>query len=145
MAAIAIIKTQGLRKTFGTQVAIESLSLTINKGDIYGFLGLNGAGKSTTLRLLMGLLRPDAGQIELFGENSNRRQLSRIGAMVESPSFYGHLSGTRNIELLGSLGGRPAKARIAEVLAQVGLQDAGRKKAKHYSLGMKQRLAIASP
>ncbi len=145
MPDVPIVKTKNLVKKFGSQVAVDGISLTVNQGDVYGFLGLNGAGKTTSLRLLMGLLQPDSGSIELFGQEklgARRRVMSRIGAMVESPSFYGNMSGRTNLELLGSLGGSIPKGRVDEILKTVGLEEAGTKKAKHYSLGMKQRLAI---
>ncbi len=145
MTSKPIVATKNLLKRFKDQIAVNDVSLTVNPGDVYGFLGLNGAGKTTSLRLLMGLLRPDAGSISLFGASSQqdrRRAMSRIGAMVESPSFYSHLSGAKNLELLGSLGGPLPQGRVEEVLDMVGLQDVGKKKAKHFSLGMKQRLAI---
>lgn len=145
MTSKPIVATKNLVKRFKDQIAVNEVSLTVNQGDVYGFLGLNGAGKTTSLRLLMGLLRPDAGSISLFGATSRqerRAAMSRIGAMVESPSFYSHLSGAKNLELLGSLGGPLPKGRVEEVLGLVGLKDVGNKKAKHFSLGMKQRLAI---
>ncbi|MFT7619436.1 MAG: ABC-type multidrug transport system ATPase subunit [Planctomycetota bacterium] len=140
-----VVTTKNLVKRFGSQVAVDGISLTVNQGDVYGFLGLNGAGKTTSMRMLMGLLRADSGSIRIFGAESvaDRRQvMARVGAMVESPSFYGHMSGRKNLQLLGSLAGPLPKGRIDEVLEIVGLSDSGSKKAKHFSLGMKQRLSI---
>lgn len=140
-----IVATNKLVKRFGDQVAVNEISLTVNSGDVYGFLGLNGAGKTTSMRMIMGLLKPDSGSIHIFGHKTaagRRQAMARVGAMVESPSFYGHMSGKKNLELLGALSGKLSKARVDEVLDVVGLGDAGKKKARHYSLGMKQRLAI---
>ncbi|MCB9833123.1 MAG: ABC transporter ATP-binding protein [Planctomycetes bacterium] len=141
-----ILRTEGLSKSFGSQQAVAGLDLEVRRGDVYGFLGLNGAGKTTSLRMVLGLLRPDGGRVELFGRSDPGGLLDarrRIGAMVEGPSFYGHLSGARNLKLLGSLSGRLGDERVREVLELVGLAEAGRKAARNYSLGMKQRLGIA--
>lgn len=141
-----VIETEGLTRRFGQQVAVDDVSLCVIRGDIYGFLGLNGAGKTTTMRMILGLLRPSSGRVRLFGgegEVGRRAAMVRIGAMVENPAFYGHLSGARNLRLLGSLSGPMTRARVDEVLDLVGLSDAAGKRAYDYSLGMKQRLAIA--
>jgi lantibiotic transport system ATP-binding protein len=142
----SIIRTNGLEFSFTKQEKIlHSLNLDIPQGSIYGFLGPNGAGKTTTLKLLLGLLKIDNNPITLFGEGlaENRLQLlRRIGSLIEQPSLYGHLTGKENLEVF-RLAYRCKKERIGEVLKIVGLTRAANKKAKAYSLGMKQRLAIA--
>jgi ABC-type multidrug transport system ATPase subunit len=146
LPAESVLAVQGLVKRFGRQVALDRVTLDVHRGDVFGFLGLNGSGKTTTLRIALGLLRADAGQVALFGETSGAGRLAalaRIGAMVEGPAFYEHLSGARNLALLGGLSGRLTHAEIADTLALVGLGAAGRKRARDYSLGMKQRLGIA--
>ena len=140
-----VLSTRGLTKRFGTQIAVDDLSLEVRHGDIYGLLGLNGAGKTTTMRLALGLIRADAGEVRVFGAADPRgrlRSMARVGAMVEGPAFYGHLSGSENLRLLGSLSGPLTRARVDEILELVGLADAAKKKARNYSLGMKQRLGI---
>lgn len=139
------IETQQLTKHFGRTAVVNSLGLRVPKGSVYGFLGPNGAGKTTTLRLLLGLLRPDRGTVHLLGHNirSQRLQaLSGVGAFVESASLYDHLSGRANLELTQRLLGLPTR-EIDRVLELVDLQRAGTKRVRDYSLGMKQRLALA--
>lgn len=141
-----VVATHKLTKRFGEARAVDEVSLTVKQGDIYGFLGLNGAGKTTTLRMLLGLLRPTSGTLELFGERSRsgcRAARARIGAMVEGPAFFGALSGAANLKLIGSLTAPVQASRVKSILATVGLEEAGRKPVRAYSLGMKQRLGIA--
>jgi len=142
----SIIRTNGLEFSFNKREKIlHNLDLDIPRGSIYGFLGPNGAGKTTTLKLLLGLLKIDRNPITLFGESlaENRLQLlRRIGSLIEQPSLYGHLTGKENLAVF-RLAYRCKKERIEEVLKIVGLTNAANKKAKAYSLGMKQRLAIA--
>ncbi|MCA9319657.1 MAG: ATP-binding cassette domain-containing protein [Planctomycetes bacterium] len=140
-----ILETRNLCRRFGGQMAVDDVSLEVRRGDVYGFLGLNGAGKTTTLRMVLGLLRPTSGTIQLFGQPAlghRRASLGRIGAMVENPAFFGQLGGAANLRHLGRLSGPVPEERIREILELVGLADAADKKAKNYSLGMKQRLAI---
>lgn len=139
------IETVGLNFNFGNQVIVKDLSLQVPKGSIYGFLGPNGAGKTTTIKILLNLLKSPSDQVFIFGKeiNSNRiATLKRIGALVEQPAIYGHLTGKENLInrciLLGI-----KKAKADEMLSLVGLADAANKKASKYSLGMKQRLGIA--
>jgi ABC-2 type transport system ATP-binding protein len=142
--AIPAIRTRGLSRTFPGGHGVHSLDLEVPAGSIYGFLGPNGAGKTTTIRLLLGLLRADAGTVELFGERldgGHRDALRQLGALVESPSLYRHLSGRENLEVTRRLLGAP-RARIDEVLAQVDLEDDADRRVREYSLGMRQRLAI---
>jgi ABC-type multidrug transport system ATPase subunit len=143
----AIIATEKLNKTFKGLKAVEDLSFSINKGDVYGFLGQNGAGKSTTMRMLLGLIYPDGGYIYINGEkfsNKNRHLLSNIGAIIERPDMYGYLSGWDNLKIFAALSGkRIPVSRLHEVLEIVSLKGREKDKVKTYSQGMKQRLGIA--
>lgn len=139
------IRTRGLTRQFAGGFGIRGLDLNVPEGSIYGFLGPNGAGKSTTIRLLLDLLRPDRGEIALFGRplrRDRREALAWVGALVESPSLYGHLSGRQNLEVTRRLLDAP-HARIDAVLQRVGLLEAADRRVREYSLGMRQRLAIA--
>jgi len=141
-----IIQTQGLDFSFNRSGKIlDNVSLNVPQGSIYGFLGPNGAGKTTTLRLVLGLLRIQKGKIEIFGKNFLQHRipvLKRIGSLIEQPSLYGHLTAKENLEIYRLIY-QCNKSRIAEVLNVVGLENTGSKKAKQFSLGMKQRLSIA--
>ena len=138
------IRTRGLTRLFPGGQGVRELDLDVPAGAIYGFLGPNGAGKTTGIRLLLGLLRADAGRVELFGEplDRQRRALRRVGALVESPSLYRHLSGRDNLEVTRRLLGAP-RARIDAVLERVDLASDAHRRVREYSLGMRQRLAIA--
>lgn len=140
-----IIETRGLNYYFGNQKVVDDLSLKVEKGSIYGFLGPNGAGKTTSIKILLNLLKSPADTVFLFGKeiNSNRiASLKRLGALVEQPAIYAHLSGAENLyNRCMLLGIKRTKAK--EMLHLVGLEDAADKKAGKYSLGMKQRLGIA--
>jgi ABC-2 type transport system ATP-binding protein len=139
------IETVGLTYNFGSQTVVKDLSLQVPKGSIYGFLGPNGAGKTTTIKILLNLLKSPSDQVFIFGKeiNSNRiASLKRMGALVEQPAIYGHLSGKENLVNRCILLGIP-KRKCDEMLALVGLTAAADKKAGKYSLGMKQRLGIA--
>jgi ABC-type multidrug transport system ATPase subunit len=141
------LRTTGLTKRYGTRTALAGLDLAVPRGVVYGFLGPNGAGKTTLMRLLVGLTRPDAGSIELLGRPwtaADRTRLFGIGALVESPTFYGYLSGRDNLRTLAASGGPVPRGRVDEVLGYVGLEERGRDKVSRYSLGMKQRLGIAA-
>jgi lantibiotic transport system ATP-binding protein len=141
-----VIKTSGLHYTFSNGFkTLKDVNLEVPKGSIYGFLGPNGAGKTTTLRLLLGLLKKQEGSIEVFGEDLATNRISilkRLGSLIEQPSLYGHLTANENLEIYRKLY-QVSKQRVADVLQLVGLEDTGRKKAKQFSLGMKQRLSIA--
>jgi ABC-type multidrug transport system ATPase subunit len=146
----AVITTRGLVKRFGRVRAVDGIDLDVRTGDIYGFLGANGSGKTTTVRMLLGLVLPTSGEIELLGgrmPRAGRRVLPRVGALIEGPAHYGHLSGRENLALLDAAGPggswRTRRARIDEVLEQVGLAGVGRRPVKAYSLGMRQRLGLA--
>ena len=140
------LATRGLRKSYGTRLALDGLDLSVPQGVVYGFLGPNGAGKTTTMRLLTGLLHPDAGTIELLGapfRRGDRKRLFEVGALVESPSFYPYLSGRKNLQVLAQAGAPVPARRIDELLELVGLRERAKDKLSGYSLGMKQRLGIA--
>lgn len=147
MAYSSIISTSHLSKKYGSVLRVSDLDLRVPEGCIYGFLGPNGAGKSTTLKMVLGLVRPTAGDIAVFGEPMTRRNrlaiLKQVGSLIESPSYYGHLSGEENLRIVQTMRGVPAK-NIREVLEIVRLTDAKDKRAAHYSLGMKQRLGLAA-
>jgi ABC-type multidrug transport system ATPase subunit len=144
------VETHGLRKSYRTRkgklIAVAGLDLKVPAGGVHGFLGPNGSGKTTTIRMLLGLIRADAGQIEVFGEDVPARLpdvIDRVGAIVEQPKFFPSFSGRKNLQLLASGIGAPA-ARVGQVLEEVGLGDRASSKYRTYSLGMKQRLAIAA-
>src|SRR5882724_369751 len=139
------IETSELTRAFGTLVAVNNLNLHVPRASIFGFLGPNGAGKTTTNRMLLGLIRPDKGQIRLLGKPLEQNRidlLRRIGALVETPSLYGHLTGRENLELTRRLIGC-RRAQIDRVLSIVRLENAASRKVKGYSLGMLQRLGLA--
>lgn len=144
------IATRGLRKTFATirgrRVAIHGLDLDVPAGGVHGFLGPNGSGKTTTIRMLLGLLRADSGTMHIFGQPVPQRLpqvIGRVGAIVESPKFYPTFSGRKSLSLLAQAIGTDQK-RVGQVLEEVGLADRGDDRFSAYSLGMKQRLAIAA-
>ena len=141
-----IIETDSLTKGTGSQMRVNHIDLRIPEGCVYGFLGPNGAGKTTTLKLLLGLLKPTAGTITFFGQKMTEKNrlsiLKHTGSLIESPSFYGHLTGLENLQIVAKLKKVPAN-EIANVLQTVRLHDQRNKKVKQYSLGMKQRLGIA--
>ncbi|MFF2889698.1 ABC transporter ATP-binding protein [Paenibacillus sp. NPDC057967] len=141
-----IIETSGLSKRYKGRYAVSNLNLKIGKGEIFGFLGPNGAGKTTTIRMLLGLIQPSGGNIQIFGQPLRRNRmhiLRRVGSLVEYPSYYGHLSATDNLEAIRRIIDAP-KNRISEVLGIVGLAKEAKRPVKGFSLGMKQRLGIAS-
>jgi len=142
----SIIKTIGLSYHYSKDVqTLFDIDLNVERGSIYGFLGPNGSGKTTTLSLLLGLLNNQKGDIEIFGEHLHANRiniLKKIGSLIETPSLYGHLTAKENLEIYREVYGA-SKARIAEVLNIVGLEDTGKKTTKKFSFGMKQRLAIA--
>ncbi len=148
MADLAVA-TRGLTKRFRHQVAVDSLDLEVPTGAVYGFLGPNGSGKTTTIRMLLGLVRPTAGEVEVLGLPMPARSadvMSRVGALVEGPAFHPYLSGRDNLARLDAVDRttdpRSSRARIDEALDRVGLLAAATKRYRAYSLGMRQRLAI---
>ena len=142
--ASAAISTQGLRKRFGKQVAVDGLTISIPVGSIAGFIGPNGAGKTTTIRLLLGLIRPDAGTATVLGHpvTDPLAYLPHVGALIEGPAFYPGLSARANLDVLARLCDY-SSARVREVLDLVELSDRAHDRVGGYSLGMKQRLGVA--
>ena len=142
-----IVQTTGLCKQYGQSMRVRDLNLSVPEGCIYGFLGPNGAGKSTTLKMILGLVHPTAGQISAFGKAVNQQNrldiLKQVGSLIESPSYYGHLSGEENLRIVQMLRDVPERD-VRQVLEIVRLQNQKDKKVAHYSLGMKQRLGIAA-
>src|ERR687886_481475 len=142
-----VLQTEGLVKRYGDLVAVDGVDLTVPAGDVYGLLGPNGAGKTTFMRMLFGLIRSDEGSIELFGRPGVPGKvdaLQDVAGFVETPRFYGYLSGRRNLEVLSTLDRRDANGRIDEVLEQVDLADRAGDKVREYSYGMVQRLGVAA-
>lgn len=145
-----VIETSGLRKEFrsrrGVRVAVQGLDLAVPAGGVHGFLGPNGSGKTTTIRMLLGLARPSAGTMRLFGEPVPDRLpavIGRVGAVVESPKFSPNFSGRLNLQLLSDAIGAP-RSRVDAAIETVQLTGRDKDRYKSYSLGMKQRLAIAA-
>lgn len=141
-----VIETKNLTKQYGTQKSVSDLNIHVQKGRIYGLLGRNGAGKTTTMKMLLGLTEPTAGEIEIFGHNiqkNEKKLLPRIGSLIESPGFYPNLTATENLRIFAKLRGIPKRNAIKNALEVVGLPYNDKKLFSQYSLGMKQRLAIA--
>ncbi|MBJ7349312.1 MAG: ATP-binding cassette domain-containing protein [Rhodococcus sp.] len=146
-----MIRTTGLTKRYGSVRAVDGVDLDVRAGDIYGFVGANGSGKTTTVRMLLGLVLATSGQMQVLGEEMPRRRrsvLPRVGALIENPAAYPNLSGRRNLTLLDAAGPGGARrtrtARVGVALEQVGLAGVGRRPVKQYSLGMRQRLGLAA-
>lgn len=141
----SIIKLVDISKTYKNSVVLDNLNLTVQKKDIYGFIGQNGAGKTTTMRIIMSMVKQTAGNLELFGSSDNlnlRMSKGRIGTIIENPSFYPYLSAYENLKYFVKFKGISDSAIIDETLAMVGLKNVGKKKFKNFSLGMKQRLGL---
>ena len=142
-----IIETHDLCKQYGNALRVAHLDLNVPEGSVYGFLGPNGAGKSTTLKMILGLVQPTAGSIRVLGKQMNRTNrlavLRQVGSLIESPSYYGHLTGEENLRIVQTLRSVPEKS-IREVLQIVRLDGQRGKNVAHYSLGMKQRLGLAA-
>jgi ABC-2 type transport system ATP-binding protein len=142
----AVLVIEHLTKRFGRQVAVQDLNLTVEAGEIFGFLGPNGAGKTTTIRIILGLLRPSSGRVQVAGFDSwtqHPEAARRFGAVLEAPGFYGYLSGRQNLSQFARVLDRSAERRVDELLELVGLASAAADRVRTYSLGMRQRLAIA--
>jgi ABC-2 type transport system ATP-binding protein len=146
MTEPAPVEVEGLCKTYGDLVAVDGVDLTVEAGDVFGYLGPNGAGTTTTLRMMLGLISPSAGSVRLFGRDPHLsvKALEGVAGFVEAPSFYPYLSGRTNLDLLAALDGDGAKERIDEALAIVGLADRAKDRVGAYSHGMRQRLGIAA-
>jgi len=142
-----VLSTHRLSKSYGERPAVVDLDLEVHRGEVFGFLGPNGAGKTTTIRMALGLIRPTAGSVEILGhdvQTEGGRVLPRVGALVEAPALYLYLSGRDNLKVFaGVLGGVPG-SRLDEVLELVGLAGRQRDRVRAYSLGMKQRLGVAT-
>ncbi len=141
-----ILETRDLVKSYRDRTVVDHVNLHVRRGEIYGFVGPNGAGKSTVMKLVMHLTAPDSGESCLFGEKTGDKNFEcfkRIGSIIESPCFYDQISGRENLALHCEYMGYHNHERIDEALALTGLSDTGKKTVAHYSMGMKQRLAIA--
>lgn len=144
-----ILKTNKITKKYGTQAAVDSINMTIKKGDIYGFIGQNGAGKTTLMRMITGLIHKTSGDIELLGgstESELNNARTMVGSLIETPCFYGGMTARENLEVSRLVRNIAGKECIDEVLKLVGLTDVNikKKKVKNFSLGMRQRLGIAN-
>ena len=142
-----MLEIQKLNKSYRRRKIIDNLNMTVYKGDIYGFLGANGEGKTTTIRMITSLIKADSGDIIINGKsviNCKNEAIRNIGAMVEAPKFYENMSGYENLELMARIMPGISDRDIQNVLDLVGLKDRGRDKFKEYSMGMKQRLGIAN-
>jgi len=147
----AVIVTEGLTKRYDRLVAVDGLDLEVAEGELYGFLGPNGSGKTTAIRMILGLVFPTSGRVELLGQSSATARLAalaHVGALVEGPGFYPHASGRRNLAMFDAAGpggrSRGRAGRIDEVLERVGLGGIDRRGVRNYSMGMRQRLALAA-
>jgi ABC-type multidrug transport system ATPase subunit len=141
----SVLRTYDLTKHYGSRIAVDHLNLEVRRGEIVGFLGPNGAGKTTSIRMLLNLIAPTSGRIELFGRDlaSERAHLlPRIGALVETPALYLHMTGQGNLRAVGAVLGGVSRQRIETVLSQIGLQARQKDRVRTYSLGMKQRLGV---
>jgi len=139
-----VVQTDGLTKRYGDRLAVDSVSMTVRRGEVYGFLGPNGAGKTTTLRMMLGLIRPTAGTASVLGLPAGRSEVTeRVGALIEGPGFFPYLSGRDNLRVLARARGLDP-AVVEGALERVDLTDRGDDKYKRYSLGMKQRLGVAA-
>ena len=141
-----VVRTEHLTKHYGKLVAVDDLNLEVHRGQVFGFLGPNGSGKSTTMCMMLGLIAPTSGNIEIFGlsvKNNLADILGKTGAVMESPGFYPYLSGWDNLKVFARISRQSTDDRIKEVLTLVDLADRAQDKFSGYSQGMKQRLAIA--
>ncbi len=143
MISDMVIQTDGLTKRFGKITAVDDLSMEVRRGHVYGLLGPNGSGKTTTMGMLLGVLRPTAGSFQLFGSAARHEEsLRRVGAIIESPAFYPYMTGRQNLEYFRFISGRGSSKDVDDLLERVGLAGRGDDKFRTYSLGMKQRLGI---
>ena len=141
------VRAEGLTKRYGALTAVDGISMRVAQGEVYGVLGPNGAGKTTFLRMLFGLIRPDAGTLEVFGRTwaeHGTAALDGVAGFIESPRFYPYLTGRRNLQLLAGLDGGSGAGRIEEVLEVVDLTGREGDKVAGYSFGMRQRLGVAA-
>lgn len=138
-----VLTTTGLTKKFKTQIAVDNVSMNIKKGDIYGLIGKNGAGKTTIMKMVCGLIRENSGEMKLFESSNLDKGRRRIGCVIEQPALYPAMTAKQNLIYYSKLIGVPDYNNVDEILNLVGLKDTGNKKADNFSLGMKQRLSIA--
>lgn len=136
-----ILKTTALSKQFGKKLAVNNVNMTIQKGDIYGFIGKNGAGKTTFMRMVLGTAFPTNGEIELFGSRDLNKARHRIGSLIEAPGLYKNYTAYQNLKQFSLIYGG-TEEEIQSILRLIGLENTGKKKAGKFSLGMKQRLGI---
>jgi len=142
----AVLQTEQLSKRYRRRMVVDQLSLTVERGDVFGFLGQNGAGKSTTIRMALGLVRPTSGRVSVLGHDLSRqplRALKRVGAIIEAPAFYENFSGRQNLRMLAAMSGGAERQRIEMVLEIVSLRERAGDPVRVYSHGMRQRLGIA--
>ena len=139
----AVLKTSQLTKTYSSKQVVKELSMTIQQGDIYGFIGKNGAGKTTLIRMIAGLATPSSGSIELFGSSDLVKERAKIGTVIESPALFPNMTARENLITHCRIANVKDLRVVDETLELVGLSNTGKKKAKNFSLGMRQRLAIA--
>jgi ABC-type multidrug transport system ATPase subunit len=151
MSTDLAIQTEGLTKRLGDAAVVDKLDLVVPRGSVYGFLGPNGSGKTTTIRMLLGLIWPTAGSYRVLGEampGANAKVLPQVGALIEGPAFYPWLTGRQNLRRMDAAGPdgqrKTRRERIDAALARVGLAAAANKRFRAYSLGMKQRLGLAA-
>jgi ABC-type multidrug transport system ATPase subunit len=147
----AVIRTEGLTKRFGRLTVVDGVGLDVPAGEVFGFLGPNGSGKTTTIRMVLGLVAPTAGRAELLGRtmpNGAKESLAEVGALIEGPGFYPNMSGRRNLAVFDAAGPGGSRAtrsrRIGDVVERVGLGGVDRRPVKAYSMGMRQRLGLAA-
>jgi ABC-2 type transport system ATP-binding protein len=146
-SAPPVLKTSGLSKRYGKRLALAGLDLEVPAGRVFGFLGPNGAGKTTCISLVLGLISATGGQVELFGQDTRHHlaaSLKRVGAILEGVSFYPHLSARDNLRVCAAISGGDSPGRIESTLGQVGLAARAKDKVRGYSMGMRQRLALAA-
>jgi len=137
-----VLETNNLTKIYSRKKAADNLDLKIRKGDIYGFIGKNGAGKTTAIKLIVGLIQANGGSIKLFGSENLAEGRQKIGVVIENPAYYPYMSAKQNLEVQRLMKGVKDSKVTDEILNIVGLKDVGRKKVRDFSLGMKQRLGI---
>lgn len=138
-----VLQTDCLTKIYGSSKVVNNVSMHVKKGSIYGFIGKNGAGKTTFMRMAAGLAAPNAGSMMLFGSKDLEKQRIRIGTLIENPGIYAGMTARENIETIRRSLGIPERKRVDTLLELTGLSDTGKKKTRHFSMGMKQRLGIA--
>lgn len=138
-----VLQTTSLTKIYGNTKVVNNVSMHVERGSIYGFIGRNGAGKTTFMRMAAGLAAPSTGSMTLFGSSDLEKQRIRIGTLIENPGIYPGMTAQENMEAVRRSLGIPDRRRVDEMLTLTGLSDTGKKKTKHFSMGMKQRLGIA--